>query len=120
MANALKSIGSAVAEIAKYAVKSADYLFENERLTDFCVYTLTESLRNRRLCAFGGCFLEAHQKLQLDDTEDGDLIHVDGEIRSDVAIQIVKYGWSCGAYKLISIEDKALDIENVLAEYEDE
>ena len=120
MANALKSVGSAVAEIAKYAVKSADYLFESEQLTDFCVYTFTESLRNRRLCAMGGCFLEAHQKLQLDDTEDGDLIHVDGEIRSDVAIQIVKYGWSCGAYKLIAVEDKALDVQNVLAEYEDE
>lgn len=110
-----KSLGSAVAEVAKYAVKSSDYLFVNERLTDFCVYTFSESLKNRRLCAMGGCFLEAHKKLQLDDSEDGDLIHLDGEIRSDVALQIFKYGWSCGAYKLVEVIDKA----NILAEYED-
>lgn len=116
MANTLKSVGSAVAEIAKYAVKSSDYLFINERLTDICVYTFSESLKNRRLCAMGGCFQDAHKKLQLDDSEDGDLIHLDGEIRSDVALQIFKYGWSCGAYKLVEVIDKALDVENVLAE----
>lgn len=116
MANTLKSVGSAVAEVAKYAVKSSDYLFANELLTDFCVYTFSESLKNRRLCAMGGCFLEAHKKLQLDDSEDGDLIHLDGEIRSDVALQIFKYGWSCGAYKLVEVVDKSLDMENVLAE----
>lgn len=117
--NTLKSVGSAVAEIAKYAVKSADYLFQDERLTDFCVYTFTESLKNRRLCAMGGCFLDAHKKLQLDDSEDGDLIHIDNDIRSDVAIQILRYGWSCGAYKLIEVIDKSpLDEENVLADYE--
>ena len=117
--NTLKSVGSAVAEIAKYAVKSADYLFQDERLTDFCVYTFTESLKNRRLCAMGGCFLDAHKKLQLDDSEDGDLIHIDNDIRSDVAIQIFRYGWSCGAYKLIEVIDKSpLDEENVLADYE--
>ena len=114
-----KKLGSAVAEVAKYAVKSSDYLFVNDRLTDFCVYTFSESLKNRRLCAMGGCFLEAHKKLQLDDSEDGDLIHIDGEIRSDVALQIFRYGWSCGAYKLIEVVDKALDPENLLAECDD-
>lgn len=121
MDDCVKSVKSAVAEIAKYSVKDSDYLIGNsERETDFRVFTFAEALQNRRLCAFGGCFKEAHEKLGLDDAEDGDLIHVDGEIRSDVALQIVRYKWSCGAYKLFEVIDKSLEADNVLAEYEDE
>ena len=58
-------------------------------------------MKNRRLCSFGGCFDVARKQLQLDDCEDGDLIHVDGsELRSDVAYMVRRYKWSCGAYKL--------------------
>lgn len=109
---AAEILGSAVAEIAKYAVKSSDYLFNDEDLTDKVVSVLVPALADRRLCSFGGCFLDAHKSLNLDDTEDGDLIHIDGELRSDVALQIYRYGWSCGVYKLIEILDKA----NILAE----
>lgn len=102
---AVSSLSSAVAEIAKYAVKSSDYLFDDERLTDKVVSVLVPALAGRRLCSFGGCFLKAHQALQLDDAEDGDLIHIDGDLRSDIAVQIYRYGWSCGTYKLIEIRD---------------
>lgn len=112
---AAEKLASAVAEIAKYAVKSSDYLFDDEELTDKVVSVLVPALSDRRLCSFGGCFKEAHQALQLDDTENGDLIHIDGELRSDVALQIYRYGWSCGAYKLIEVIDKA----NILAEYDE-
>jgi Plasmid rolling circle replication initiator protein and truncated derivatives len=103
---AVKALASAIAEIAKYAVKSSDYLFQSERITDKVVSVLVPALSGRRLCSFGGCFQEVHQALQLDDAEDGDLVHVNNELRSDLAVQIYRYGWSCGAYKLIEIVKK--------------
>ena len=113
----IKSVKKAVAEVAKYAVKSVDYLFKNStRQTDFCVYTFSDALKNRRLCAFGGCFQEVHEKLLLDDAENGDLIHTDCQLRSDVLLMLYKYKWNCGAFELFEIEDKALDYENILAE----
>lgn len=100
---AVKALSSAVAEVAKYSVKSSDYLIPGDKeTTDNVVTTLGAALNNRRLCAFGGIFDDVRKKLNLDDCENGDLIHVDeSEIRSDVAVMIRKYGWSCGAYKLI-------------------
>ena len=108
---ASKALASAIAEIAKYAVKSSDYLFSDEYRTDKVVSCLSSVLNGRRLCAFGGCFAEAHKKLALDDAEDGDLIHLDGELRSDLATQIYRYEWSCGAYKLKEIVQKVRNSE---------
>lgn len=112
-AEAVKTLGSAVAEVAKYSVKSADYLgrmdkngflvapFPNEEIDEAVLY-LGAALHRRRLTALGGIFEETAKQLQLDDCEDGDLIHVDGSaVRSDVAFMIRRYGWSCGAYKLL-------------------
>ena len=96
------ALSSAVAETAKYAVKSADYIFENDdALMDEIVDTLSASLCRRRMTAFGGCFAEARDILGLDDCEDGDLVHADDKIRSDIATMIVRYAWGCGAYKLV-------------------
>ena len=112
-AEAVKALGSAVAEVAKYSVKSADYLgrmdkngflvapFPKEEIDEAVLY-LGAALHRRRLTALGGIFEETAKQLQLDDFEDGDLIHVDGSaVRSDVAYMIRRYGWSCGAYKLL-------------------
>lgn len=98
-----EALASAVAETAKYAVKSADYIFKNnDSLMDEIVLTLSSALSHRRLTAFGGCFADAREKLGLDDCEDGDLIHIDdNSIRSDLATMIVRFEWSCGAYKLV-------------------
>lgn len=94
-------LSSAVAEIAKYAVKSSDYIYPDDVvLTDDVVKTLTDALSGRRLTAFGGCFKEAYQKLQLDDAENGDLVHIDSQLNPSLAWLIVRYGWSAGAYKM--------------------
>lgn len=119
---AVKALGSAVAEIAKYSVKSADYLgrfdkdgflvspFPDEEI-DEAVLMLGAALHGRRLTALGGVFDEVAKKLQLDDCENGDLLHINGEeVRSDVAYMIRKYSWSCGAYKLID-ETKKFNVE---------
>lgn len=101
------SLQSAIAEVAKYTVKTNDYLFPEDLITDRVVCTLANALQDRRLTALGGCFAEAHQKLQLDDCEEGDLIHIDGELRADVTMQIFRYGWSSGAYKLLEVLEKS-------------
>lgn len=97
-----QALSTAVAEAAKYAVKSADYIFKgNEKLMDSIVFTLSSSLSNRRLTALGGVFKEAQEKLGFDDCEDGDLIHLDNKLREDLATMIIRYEWSAGAYKLV-------------------
>ena len=121
---AVKALGSAVAEVAKYSVKSADFLgrfntdgflvspFPDDEIDD-TVITLGSALYHRRLVALGGIFDEVSKKLQLDDCENGDLIHIDGsEMRPDVAYMIRKYNWSCGVYKLLEERREVnIDIE---------
>lgn len=108
---AVKALSSAVAEVAKYSVKSSDYLIPGDtETTDETVITLGSAIHGRRLCSFGGVFEDVRKKLMLDDCEDGDLVHVDGsEIRADVAVMIRRYGWSCGAYKLLD-ERRVVDV----------
>lgn len=103
-----QSISSAVAEVAKYAVKSNDYIIPwSEPLTDSSVRAFLSALSGRRLCSFGGIFNQVRKALQFDDAENGDLVHVESEkLRSDVALQIYRYAWSAGAYKLIAVEKK--------------
>lgn len=112
----------AVAEVAKYTVKSGDVVFElrkkereklvrkygrevvehiereGERLTPETVMTLDSALRNRRLIAYGGELKCAHKLLSLDDAVDGDLINTDGEenIRTDLQAVILEYRWVMG------------------------
>lgn len=95
------SLGSAVAEIAKYAVKSSDYLFDDYSQTDDIVSCLSLALRGRRLTAFGGVFKDTLQALNLDDCEDGDLVHLDEKLNSALTWLIVRYGWSAGCYKML-------------------
>lgn len=100
------ALASAVAESAKYAVKSSDYIFADPRLTDSIVAILADALFHRRLTAYGGVFADAYKELGLDDPEDGDLVHLDQEaIREDIATMILRYKWSAGAYKLIEKEN---------------
>ena len=104
---AYKKISSAVAEAAKYSVKSNDYLIKDDiDMTDMSVENLFDALSGRRLCTLGGVFKNTLKQLKLDDMENGDLVFVDGEkIRKDLFIQILRYEWSCGAYKLTDVEE---------------
>ncbi len=113
---AVKALSSAIAEIAKYSVKPSDYLgkvdengflvnpFPDDKI-DEIVETFSNALHGRRFCSFGGIFEEIRLKLELDDAEDGDLVHIEKELNPDLALQIYRYGWTCGQYKLISITD---------------
>lgn len=99
--SAVDSLSSAVAEIAKYAVKSSDYIIDNdEALTDKIVDELSSALYKRRLTAFGGVFKEAFEKLKLDDAAEGDLVHINETLNPSLAWLITRYGWSCGVYEM--------------------
>lgn len=101
--NSVADLSSAVAEIAKYAVKSSDFLLGDTTRTDIIVRALSNSLHGKRLVAFGGIFKQILAQLNLDDCEDGDLVHLDGEINPDIAVLIVRYGWSCGVYEMLDL-----------------
>jgi len=105
--------GKEVAEVAKYTVKSDDFLIKDEKenikenITDKVVKTLDNALHRKRLIAFGFIFKDIHKKLNLDDTEDGDLTNTDNEdLREDLTDIILRYQWNIGIknYKLIEIE----------------
>ena len=127
-----QALSAAVAEIAKYAVKGSDFLGKMDKdgnvivplpdyLQDEIVKVLAPALAYRRLCAFGGMLEEVRKILNLDDPEDGDLVHTDEELNVDITTMIYRYGWSCGAYKLIAVVPKS-DMNgksNVIIEYEE-
>lgn len=74
--------GKAVAEVAKYTVKSGDYIFpDDEDRTDRVVLTLDKALKQRKLYAFGGVMKDAWDYLeksgQAEDVEKSDLVHID-------------------------------------------
>lgn len=106
--------GSAVAELAKYATKSEDFLVYNRykqkqkgknvelvpdlksgidnNKTDEVVVTLDGALSHRRLLAYGGLLKEVWNELQLQgkvqDAEDdkADLVHVDGDTKCQCSV----------------------------------
>lgn len=102
MQKAQQDLSSIVAEIAKYTVKSSDYLFpEDNRLTDYLVKCFSEALHYRRLVHFGGIFKDVFKELNLDDaeSEDADLININGSLDANLAWHIVRYDWGIGSYK---------------------
>lgn len=94
--------GKAVAELSKYPLKDADFVnadstYDEDRgqYLSWLVY----ALRGRRLVGLTGRFLQIARELQLDDMEQGDLVHVDDEdIREDLNYLIVRYHWCSGVY----------------------
>lgn len=83
---------NAIAEVAKYTLKTGD-LFKGSHMEQLrTVRTLTIALRGRRLCSFGGIFKKTWQDLKLPDPEEVEL--TDGDrIRSDVYYFIVNAVW---------------------------
>lgn len=89
---------AAVAEVTKYATKSSDYLVAGDR--DRCidvVETLMRCCHKRRFAGWGGVLRKAHQALQLDDVENGDLIHTDNaEPDATDAAPLWSWDWYVG------------------------
>lgn len=107
-------LSSAVAEVAKYAVKSSDYLLDDEALTDTLVEVFSSALSHRRLVQFGGIFKEVFKKLRFDDAESetADLVHINEKLNPSLAWLICRFGWSMGAYQLIGSHIETPDQHN--------
>lgn len=72
-------VQSAIQETAKYSVKDSDYLTGNQEKDLEVVKDLETGLYRKRMISYGGLLKEVHKELNLDDAEDGDLVHVDDE-----------------------------------------
>lgn len=88
---------AAIAEVAKYATKPGDYIMpEDVDAMLQSIVTLDKALHRRRLVAWTGLLKDIHAQLQLDDVDDGDLIHTDIAPEDDAAaddhIQLA-YSW---------------------------
>jgi plasmid rolling circle replication initiator protein Rep len=88
----------AVAEVAKYTVKDADYIFKDEQKTVEVVHALSSSLRGRRLFAFGGAMRKIAKRLKMDKPGEGDLVNIndEAEMREEIADALILYNWDFG------------------------
>lgn len=101
------NLARACAEVAKYTLKSKDYIFrDDEALTDEVVSLLSSALRARRLTAFGGCFCVVRDLLALDDVEDGDLVHTEGEVKSADPVAMRRYRWQNSTKFYVLVSDR--------------
>ncbi len=96
----------AVAEVAKYSTKDSDYVIEKDMdLSANVVEILDYALQRRRLVAFSGIMKEWHKKLNLDDTEDGDLVHIDSEKDEELEgeMTLETYAWNVGYMNYVRV-----------------
>jgi plasmid rolling circle replication initiator protein Rep len=96
----------AVAEVAKYSAKDSDYVIEKDLdLSMNVVETLDYALQGRRLVSFSGIMKEWHKKLNLDDAEDGDLVHIetekDEELEGELTLET--YAWNVGYMNYVRV-----------------
>ena len=94
--------GKAVAEVAKYPVKTAPILSLNDDEAVEVLKTLTLSLNKKRFVSYGGIFKTIKQELQLQDVEtDKDLVNTDIEQQerfNAVTAVLFKYNFKFGLY----------------------
>lgn len=94
--------GKAVAEVAKYPVKTAPILSLPDDEAVEVLKTLTLSLHKKRFVAYGGIFKTIKQELKLTDVEtDKDLVNVDTEQQerfNAVTAVLFKYNFKFGCY----------------------
>lgn len=94
--------GKAVAEVAKYPVKTAPILKLDDDEAVEVLKTLTMSLNKKRFVAYGGIFKTVKQELKFQDVEtDKDLVNVDIEQQerfNAVTAVLFKYNFKFGCY----------------------
>lgn len=97
-------IGKAVAECAKYTVKESTLIHPDDwDLTIDTVRALDKILNKRRFIGYGGIFKDWHKRLNLDDEENGDLIHVEAEEQPAIELDpIIVYTWRTGYSQYIA------------------
>lgn len=88
-------VKGAILETAKYPVKDSDYLTDDVERDKFLIDHLETGLHRKRQIGYGLLFKEIRKKLQLDDVEDGDLIHTgEEEKEEDETAQMIFAKWN--------------------------
>lgn len=91
------TMGGAIAELSKYTTKYEDIILpERWKITKETVKVLDKALGSKRFIAMGGVFKDAHKRLNLDDIEDGDLVHIDDDSVAENENETVYYIWHSG------------------------
>lgn len=84
-----------VAEACKYCVKPSEMLqLDDWDLTVDVVQTLDAAVASRRFIGLGGIFKEIHKQLQLDDMDDGDLVHMDEKEAEERSPEEIFFFWN--------------------------
>lgn len=98
--NCTENVRYAVLEVAKYAVKDTDYIFENDQeLTDYVVENLAVAMHQVKLVAYGGILRKIAISLKAKDDVD-DFATIGAQCYSDPVLYIVsKYRWVAGVGK---------------------
>lgn len=73
------SLQASAEETAKYEVKSADYMTADDERNLVVIKNLEYALAGTRQISYGGLLKQVKQDLQLEDVENGDLVHVGDE-----------------------------------------
>lgn len=97
---------SVVAETVKYPVKDTDYRTHDQQKNLQRVADLEQGLYKKRLISYGGLLKEIHKELNLDDVEDGDLVHVDDdekEIHENAYSVVAYWNWERENYFIKNI-----------------
>src|SRR5699024_12109094 len=76
-------IKSAIDGTARHPAKGTDFMTDDEERNLQGLAELEEGLYRKGLISYGGLLEEIHKELNLDDAEDGDLIHTDDEEKAD-------------------------------------
>lgn len=72
-------IQAAIKETSKYSVKSSDYLTGDKEKDTEIVSDLEQGLYRKRMLSYGGLLKKKHKELNLDDAEEGNLIHTNDD-----------------------------------------
>lgn len=94
-----KGDSGAVREVSKYATKPHELLSDGDPdLMESGIWHIKDALEGRRLVSYTGIMRKIKSQLNLDDVENGDLIHVDGqtELNEELEHVLVRYGWHVG------------------------
>lgn len=99
----------AVKEVSKYISKGSDYLEGDFSEILEKVSNLVEALSSRRLCSFTGVLKEIAAALKLDDMEQGDLVHTDDDLNSELDYIVVRFRWNVGLSGYVSEHGEIID-----------
>lgn len=105
------AMGKACAEVSKYAAKPSDYIVPSDMdMSMSAVQLLDAVLNKRRMTAWGGILKDIAKRLQLDDPETGDLVHIDESASADQTAEeighYVAYNWALGARDYVRFYDR--------------